>query len=166
MSPEELTQETILFNQSIKTNIEYGNLKANTAEILHAAEEAGVNEFANSFPNKLDTIVGESGVKLSGGQRQRIAIARAILKNAPILLFDEATSALDNLTEQKIQNSINKLMKNKTSVIIAHRLSSIEDADLIYVLDKGKIVGEGQHKELLNKCNLYSKLQLQQELNL
>ena len=90
----------------------------------------------------------------------------AILKNAPILLFDEATSALDNLTEQKIQNSINKLMKNKTSVIIAHRLSSIEDADLIYVLDKGKIVGEGQHKELLNKCNLYSKLQLQQELNL
>ena len=161
-----VSQETILFNQSIKTNIEYGNLKANTAEILNAAEEAGVNEFANSFPNKLDTIVGESGVKLSGGQRQRIAIARAILKNAPILLFDEATSALDNLTEQKIQNSINKLMKNKTSVIIAHRLSSIEDADLIYVLDKGKIVGEGQHKELLNKCNLYSKLQLQQELNL
>ena len=161
-----VSQETILFNQSIKTNIEYGNLQANTAEILNAAEEAGVNEFANSFPNKLDTIVGESGVKLSGGQRQRIAIARAILKNAPILLFDEATSALDNLTEQKIQNSINKLMKNKTSVIIAHRLSSIEDADLIYVLDKGKIVGEGQHKELLNKCNLYSKLQLQQELNL
>ena len=161
-----VSQETILFNQSIKTNIEYGNLKANTSEILNAAEEAGVNEFANSFPNKLDTIVGESGVKLSGGQRQRIAIARAILKNAPILLFDEATSALDNLTEQKIQNSINKLMKNKTSVIIAHRLSSIEDADLIYVLDKGKIVGEGQHKELLNKCNLYSKLQLQQELNL
>ena len=161
-----VSQETILFNQSIKTNIEYGNLKANTAEILNAAEEAGVNEFANSFPNKLDTIVGESGVKLSGGQRQRIAIARAILKNAPILLFDEATSALDNLTEQKIQNSINKLMKNKTSVIIAHRLSSIEDADLIYVLDKGKIVGEGRHKELLNKCNLYSKLQLQQELNL
>ena len=161
-----VSQETILFNQSIKTNIEYGNLKANTAEILNAAEEAGVNEFANSFPHKLDTIVGESGVKLSGGQRQRIAIARAILKNAPILLFDEATSALDNLTEQKIQNSINKLMKNKTSVIIAHRLSSIEDADLIYVLDKGKIVGEGQHKELLNKCNLYSKLQLQQELNL
>ena len=161
-----VSQETILFNQSIKTNIEYGNLKASTAEILNAAEEAGVNEFANSFPNKLDTIVGESGVKLSGGQRQRIAIARAILKNAPILLFDEATSALDNLTEQKIQNSINKLMKNKTSVIIAHRLSSIEDADLIYVLDKGKIVGEGQHKELLNKCNLYSKLQLQQELNL
>mgnify|MGYP001295145733 FL=1 len=161
-----VSQETILFNQSIKTNIEYGNLKANTAEILNAAEEAGVNEFANSFPNKLDTIVGESGVKLSGGQRQRIAIARAILKNAPILLFDEATSALDNLTEQKIQNFIKKLMKNKTSVIIAHRLSSIEDADLIYVLDKGKIVGEGQHKELLNKCNLYSKLQLQQELNL
>ena len=161
-----VSQETILFNQSIKTNIEYGNLKANTAEILNAAEEAGVNEFANTFPNKLDTIVGESGVKLSGGQRQRIAIARAILKNAPILLFDEATSALDNLTEQKIQNSINKLMKNKTSVIIAHRLSSIEDADLIYVLDKGKIVGEGRHKELLNKCNLYSKLQLQQELNL
>ncbi len=161
-----VSQETILFNQSIKTNIEYGNLEASTAEILNAAEEAGVNEFANSFPNKLDTIVGESGVKLSGGQRQRIAIARAILKNAPILLFDEATSALDNLTEQKIQNSINKLMKNKTSVIIAHILSSIEDADLIYVLDKGKIVGEGQHKELLNKCNLYSKLQLQQELNL
>ncbi|MBI04917.1 MAG: ABC transporter permease [Pelagibacteraceae bacterium] len=161
-----VSQETILFNQSIKTNIRYGNLNATPEEILNAAEEAGVNEFANSFSEKLDTIVGESGVKLSGGQRQRIAIARAMIKKAPILLFDEATSALDNLTEQKIQKSINKLTKNKTSVIIAHRLSSIEDSDLIYVLDKGNIVGEGTHNELLQNCNLYSKLQLQQELNL
>ena len=161
-----VSQETILFNQSIKTNIRYGNLNATPEEILNAAEEAGVNEFANSFSEKLDTIVGESGVKLSGGQRQRIAIARAMIKKAPILLFDEATSALDNLTEQKIQNSINKLMKNKTSVIIAHRLSSIEDSNLIYVLDKGKIIAEGTHQELLKNCNLYSKLHLQQELNL
>ena len=133
-------------------------------EIENAANQAGVLEFANSLPKKLQTIVGESGVKLSGGQRQRIAVARAILKNAPILLLDEATSALDNITEQKIQNSISNLMQNKTALIIAHRLSTIEDADVIYVLDKGRIIDSGNHEELLKKSKLYAKLHLNEEL--
>ena len=154
-----------MFNDSIEANIKYGNQNAFSAEVEKAADEAGVNEFANSLPNKLKTIVGESGIKLSGGQRQRIAIARAILKNAPILLLDEATSALDNLTEQKIQTSISNLMQNRTSLIIAHRLSTIEDADIIYVLDKGRIIDSGQHEKLLKECKLYSQLHLQEELN-
>ena len=141
-----------MFNDSIEANIKYGKQNASSAEVEKAADEAGVNEFAKSLPNKLNTIVGESGIKLSGGQRQRIAIARAILKNAPILLLDEATSALDNLTEQKIQTSISNLMQNRTSLIIAHRLSTIEDADIIYVLDKGRIVDSGQHED----CLLYT----------
>ncbi len=159
-----VTQETVMFNDSIEANIKYGNQKASDDLVNKAAEEAGVNEFANLLPSKLKTVVGESGVKLSGGQRQRIAIARAILKNAPILLLDEATSALDNLTEQKIQTSISQLMKNKTSIIIAHRLSTIEDSDIIYVLDKGRVTDSGTHKELLQKSKLYAKLQLQEEL--
>jgi len=160
-----VTQETILFNDSIEDNIRYGNLNASLSEIEKAADEAGVSDFANLLPKKLQTIVGESGVKLSGGQRQRVAIARAILKNAPILLLDEATSALDNITEQKIQFSIKKLMENRTSLIVAHRLSTIQDADLIYVLDKGKIIDFGKHEELLKKSKLYSQLQLQQDLD-
>jgi subfamily B ATP-binding cassette protein MsbA len=160
-----VTQETMLFNDSIEANIKYGNFNASSIDIEKAADEAGVSEFTNLLPHKLQTVVGESGIKLSGGQRQRIAIARAIIKNAPILLLDEATSALDNLTEQKIQFSIKKLMENRTSLIIAHRLSTIEDADLIYVLDKGKIIDFGKHEELLTKNKLYSQLQLQEELN-
>ena len=159
-----VTQETILFNDTIEANIRYGNLHASFQEIELAANEAGVSEFVNSLPKRYDTVVGESGIKLSGGQRQRIAIARALLKNAPILLLDEATSALDNLTEQKIQFSINKLMKNRTSLIIAHRLSTIIDSDLIYVLDNGKIIDSGSHEELINKCDLYSKLNLKESL--
>ncbi len=160
-----VTQDTMLFNETIENNIRYGNLDASEDEIKKAAYEAGVSDFSNDFPNKLKTIVGESGIKLSGGQRQRIAIARAIIKNAPILLLDEATSSLDNVTEQKIQNSINKLMKNRTSLIIAHRLSTIEDADIIYILNKGKIEDYGTHNELINKSKLYSKLHLQEELS-
>jgi len=159
-----VTQETVMFNDTIEANIKYGNLNASLAEINEAMIKAGINEFVNSMPDKLQTIVGESGVKLSGGQRQRIAIARAILKNAPILLLDEATSALDNITEQKIQNSISNLMQNKTALIIAHRLSTIEDADVIYVLDKGKIIDSGNHEELLQNCKLYAKLHLNEEL--
>ena len=160
-----VTQETMLFNDSIEANIRYGNLHASSTDVENAADDAGVSEFADLLPQKLKTIVGESGVKLSGGQRQRIAIARAILKNAPILLLDEATSSLDNLTEKKIQHSIKQLMKNKTSLIIAHRLSTIEDSDLIYVLDKGKVVDSGTHEALLDKCKLYSQLQLHDDLN-
>jgi len=159
-----VTQETMMFNDSIEANIKYGNQNASLEEINDAADKAGVKEFSDSLENKLKTIVGESGIKLSGGQRQRIAIARAILKNAPVLLFDEATSALDNLTELKIQSSISNLMQSKTSLIVAHRLSTIEDADIIYVLDKGKIIDSGKHQELLNSCKLYAKLHLQEEL--
>ena len=133
----------MLFNDSIEANIKYGNFKASSIEVEKAADEAGVSEFANSLPHKLQTVVGESGIKLSGGQRQRVAIARAIIKNAPILLLDEATSALDNLTEQGVQRSINSLMKNRTSLIIAHRLSTIEDADMIYIIDNYIINNHG-----------------------
>ena len=159
-----VTQETMLFNDSISQNINYGNLNANFKDIERATELAGVKEFADILTNKLDTIVGESGIKVSGGQRQRIAIARAILKDAPILLLDEATSSLDNLTENNIQNSLKKIMVNKTSLIVAHRLSTIEDSDLIYVLDKGKIIDSGKHQDLLKKCELYKKLHLKEKI--
>ena len=159
-----VTQETMLFNDSIYNNINYGKLNAKTNKIEKAADLAGVNEFANNLTNKLNAIVGEGGIKVSGGQRQRIAIARAILKDSPILLLDEATSALDNLTEMKIQDSIKKLMKKKTSLIIAHRLSTIEDSDLIYVLEKGKIIDSGNHVDLLKKCYLYKRLHLKEKL--
>jgi subfamily B ATP-binding cassette protein MsbA len=160
-----VTQETILFNDTIKNNIKYGDINSNPEDIDKAVELSGVKDFVNSFEQKLETIVGESGIKVSGGQRQRIAIARAILKNSPILLLDEATSSLDNLTESKIQDSLKKLIFKKTSLIVAHRLSTIEDADLIYVLDKGKIVDSGNHIQLLQKCDLYKKLQLKETLD-
>jgi len=160
-----VTQETMLFNDTIEANVKYGNVNASSIEVKKAINEAGVNEFSDSLPNKLSTIVGEGGIKLSGGQRQRIAIARALLKKTPILLLDEATSALDNLTEQKIQNSINNLMKNKTSLIVAHRLSTIENVDLIYVLDNGNIVDSGSHERLLKSCKLYSQLHLKEKLD-
>jgi subfamily B ATP-binding cassette protein MsbA len=160
-----VTQETILFNDTIEENIRYGNLNASSKKIEDVANQAGVGEFVNSLQNKFQTIIGESGIKLSGGQRQRIAIARALLKNAPILLLDEATSALDNLTEQKIQHSINNLMKGRTTVIIAHRLSTIKNTDLIYVLDNGKVIDSGTHDKLLDSCKLYSQLHLKEKLN-
>tara|TARA_B110000438_G_scaffold235288_1_gene231970 strand:- start:1099 stop:2859 length:1761 start_codon:yes stop_codon:yes gene_type:complete len=159
-----VTQETMLFNDTIKANIQYGNLEATSDEITLASKLAGVDEFSNTFEDKLETVVGESGIKVSGGQRQRIAIARAIIKKSPILLLDEATSSLDNLTEKKIQVSIKKLMQNKTSLIIAHRLSTIEDSDLIYVLDKGKIISSGKHEWLIDNCLLYKQLHLKEKL--
>ena len=159
-----VTQETMLFNDTIINNIKYGNLKANKTDIENAVNLAGVNEFTDSLTDKLETIVGEGGIKVSGGQRQRIAIARAIIKDSPILLLDEATSSLDNITEKQIQGSINKLMKNKTSIVVAHRLSSIEDADLIYILEKGKIKDSGTHQQLLNNSNLYQSLQMKEKL--
>ena len=159
-----VTQETILFNDSIANNIKYGKLDASEEEIRNVAETSGINEFSKNLDNQLDTVIGESGVKLSGGQRQRIAIARAILKNGPILIMDEATSSLDNITEKEVLKTIKNLMKDKTILIIAHRLSTIEDSDIIYVLDKGKIESFGTHQELLNKSEIYKKLQLKEQL--
>jgi subfamily B ATP-binding cassette protein MsbA len=159
-----VTQETNLFNDSVESNIRYGKLDATIEEIKKVAEEAGAIDFINDLPNGFETIIGESGIKLSGGQRQRIAIARALLKNAPILLLDEATSSLDNITEDSVQKSINNLMKKRTSLIIAHRLSTIENADIIYVLDKGKVVDEGTHSELLKQSALYSQLHYKGQL--
>ncbi len=159
-----VTQETILFNESIFNNIKYGNLKATDEEISLVAKNAGVSSFSEGLDQKLDTVIGENGVKLSGGQRQRIAIARALIKDAPLLIMDEATSSLDNITENKIHETINSLMNNKTKLIIAHRLSTIEDADIIYVLDKGKIESQGKHEELISKSTIYKKLQLREQL--
>jgi subfamily B ATP-binding cassette protein MsbA len=159
-----VTQETMLFNDTITNNIQYGNLKANLIDIKNASNLAGVDQFTELLPKKLETIVGESGIKVSGGQRQRIAIARAIIKNSPILLLDEATSSLDNLTENQIQLSINKLMKKKTSVVVAHRLSTIEDADLIYVMENGKITDSGNHDYLLQNSSMYKNLQIKERL--
>ena len=159
-----VTQETILFNESIFNNIKYGNLKATDEEISLVAKNAGVSSFSEELDQKLDTVIGENGVKLSGGQRQRIAIARALIKDAPLLIMDEATSSLDNITENKIHETINSLMNNKTKLIIAHRLSTIEDADIIYVLDKGKIESQGKHEELISKSTIYRKLQLREQL--
>ena len=159
-----VTQETILFNESIFNNIKYGNLEASDEEISLVAKNAGVSSFSEELDQKLDTVIGENGVKLSGGQRQRIAIARALIKDAPLLIMDEATSSLDNITENKIHETINSLMNNKTKLIIAHRLSTIEDADIIYVLDKGKIESQGKHEELISKSTIYKKLQLREQL--
>ncbi len=159
-----VTQETILFNESIFNNIKYGNLQATDEEISLVAKNAGVSSFSEGLDQKLDTVIGENGVKLSGGQRQRIAIARALIKDAPLLIMDEATSSLDNITENKIHETINSLMNNKTKLIIAHRLSTIEDADIIYVLDKGKIESQGKHEELISKSTIYKKLQLREQL--
>ena len=159
-----VTQETILFNESIFNNIKYGNLEASDEEIILVAKNAGVNSFSEELDQKLHTVIGENGIKLSGGQRQRIAIARALIKDAPLLIMDEATSSLDNITENKIHETINSLMNNKTKLIIAHRLSTIEDADIIYVLDKGKIESQGKHEELISKSTIYKKLQLREQL--
>lgn len=151
-------QEPMLFHRSLRENIAYGKPDATDKEIRIAAKRANALEFIEKLPNRLDTTVGERGVKLSGGQRQRIAIARAILKDAPILVLDEATSALDSESEKLIQDALEKLMKNRTSIVIAHRLSTIAKLDRIIVLEDGTIIEDGSHTELLKKNGVYSKL--------
>lgn len=143
-------QEVILFGGSIRENILYGKPNASEEEIIAAAKKSNSYEFISSFPEGLDTIVGERGIKLSGGQRQRIAIARAILKNPSILILDEATSSLDAESEKVVQEALENLMENRTSIIIAHRLATIKDVDRIYVIDNGKIVESGTHDELFS----------------
>lgn len=151
-------QEAYLFHRSLRDNVAYGRQHATDAEIITALKRANAWEFVKKLSDGIDTIVGERGVKLSGGQRQRIAIARAILKDAPILVLDEATSALDSESEKLIQASLNKLMQGRTSIVIAHRLSTIAKLDRIIVLDNGKIVENGTHQELLAAKSTYAKL--------
>ncbi len=151
-------QDPALFHRSLRENIAYGNLAASEQQIYEAAKQANALSFIEKLPQGFDTIVGERGVKLSGGQRQRIAIARAILKDAPILVLDEATSALDSSTEKLIQNALTKLMQGRTSIVVAHRLSTIAKLDRIIVLDNGQVVEQGSHKELIAHGGTYANL--------
>ena len=154
-----VTQNVTLFNDTIANNIAYGALKDTPLDnIKKAAEDANAKEFIEQLPNGWDTMVGENGVKLSGGQRQRLAIARALLKNAPILIFDEATSALDTESEKLIQQAMETVMHKSTTLVIAHRLSTIQNADLILVMDKGKVIEQGTHQSLIANNGAYKKL--------
>ena len=153
-----VAQETILFNDSVRANIAYGRLDATNEEIKAAAFKAFAHAFIEKMPNGYATVVGDRGFRLSGGEKQRIAIARAILKNPPILILDEATSQLDSESEKFVQEALDELMKGRTVICIAHRLSTIKKADKIVVLDHGQIVGQGQHEDLLKVCNLYKRL--------
>jgi len=154
-----VSQEVVLFNDTVAANIAYGAMaKASKEEIIAAAEAAYAMEFIQKMPAGLNTLIGERGVKLSGGQRQRLAIARALLKDAPILILDEATSALDTQSEHQVQASLNQLKQGRTTIIIAHRLSTIAQADRIIVMEKGRIVEIGQHAQLIEKQGIYAKL--------
>jgi subfamily B ATP-binding cassette protein MsbA len=151
-------QETLLFHGTIATNIAYGKAGATMEEIVHAAELANASEFIDKMPDGYDTVVGERGVTLSGGQRQRIAIARALIRSLPILILDEPTSGLDAESEQLVFDALGRLMEGKTSIVIAHRLATIERADRIIVIEDGGIVETGKHDELLAKGGLYARL--------
>jgi subfamily B ATP-binding cassette protein MsbA len=152
-------QQVTLFNDTIEHNIAYGSLdKANKEAVIDAAKRAHAWEFIEKLPDGLQTLVGEDGVLLSGGQRQRLAIARALLKNAPVLILDEATSALDTESEKYIQSALEVLMQDRTTLVIAHRLSTIEKADIIFVMNDGEIVESGKHAELLKAEGIYAAL--------
>jgi ATP-binding cassette subfamily B protein len=151
-------QENLLFHAPVWQNIAYGKPEASRAEIIRAAELANAHEFIDRMPEGYDTMVGERGVTLSGGQRQRIAIARAIIRNTPILILDEPTSGLDAQSEELVFDALGRLMEGKTSIVIAHRLATIRRADVIFVLDNGRIVERGTHEQLLEHGGLYSQL--------
>ncbi len=153
-----VSQDVFLFHGTVRENIAYGTFEATPTEVMAAAEIAEAHDFISRLPQGYDTIVGERGQKLSGGQQQRIAIARAILKNPPILILDEATSAVDNETEAAIQRSLEKITKNRTTIAIAHRLSTVRNADCIYVMEYGKLVEQGRHEELLEQQGIYASL--------
>jgi len=156
-----VSQDIMLFDDTVRANIAYAKSNASEEEIRKACEFAAASDFINNLPKSYDTLIGENGIRLSGGQKQRLSIARAVLKNAPIILLDEATSSLDSESEEKVQNAIINLTKNKTTLVIAHRLSTIIRADKIFVLNQGKIADFGTHNELLKNSiiykNLYSK---------
>jgi subfamily B ATP-binding cassette protein MsbA len=154
-----VSQDIVLFNDSIENNLAYGQLRScSRSQILEAAEAAHIIDFVKDMPDGFDTNVGDRGVLLSGGQRQRIAIGRALLKNAPVLILDEATSSLDTKSERRIQEALDQLMTNRTTLVIAHRLSTVEKADQIIVLDQGRIVESGTHKELVAARGHYESL--------
>jgi len=153
-----IPQDSILFHRTVMENIRYGKLDATDDEIIEAAKKARCDSFISQMKDGYQTIVGERGVRLSGGQRQRIAIARAVLKNAPILILDEATSALDSYTEQQIQESLSSLMQNRTALVIAHRLSTLHNMDRILVFEHGRVIEEGSHDQLLDKNGRYAQL--------
>jgi len=159
-----VTQETILFNDTIAANIAYGKPEASQKEIEAAAAQAHAHEFIKSFPMGYDTVIGDRGMKLSGGERQRIAIARALLKNPPILILDEATSQLDSASERLVQEALDRLIQGRTVFVIAHRLSTVRNADRIVVIDKGAIIEQGSHSELMEKDGLYKRLYQMQEI--
>ena len=151
-------QDTVLFNDSIYYNIAYGRPGATREEVLQAARSAHIHDFIESLPHGYDTTVGERGLKLSGGEKQRVAIARAILKNPAILIFDEATSALDSKSEKAIQGELHNVARDRTTLIIAHRLSTIVDAHEILVMDKGRIIERGTHRDLLAQQGMYAQM--------
>ena len=151
-------QDVYLFAGTIRENIAYGKIDASESEIIDAAIKANIWEYIQGLPDGLDTYVGERGVKLSGGQKQRISIARAFLKNPPILILDEATSALDNVTEMQIQKALENLSIGRTTLVVAHRLSTVKNADNIIVIDKSGIIEQGNHNELIKKNGVYANL--------
>tara|TARA_Y100000816_G_C26087828_1_gene574330 strand:- start:65 stop:1801 length:1737 start_codon:yes stop_codon:yes gene_type:complete len=157
-----VSQDTTLFDDTIRNNIAYANSNATQKEIEEAAKFSFAEEFIEKLPNKYDTLIGENGIRLSGGEKQRLSIARAIIKKSPIILLDEATSSLDAETESKIQKAINFLTKGRTTIVIAHRLSTIQNSDKIYVIDKGKVIADGNHEELLISSDVYKNFYAKQ----
>ena len=153
-----VSQDIILFDDTVRANIAYANMNASEDEIKKACDFAAATEFIEKLPQTFETIIGENGIRLSGGQKQRISIARAVLKNSPIILLDEATSSLDSVSEEKVQNAVVNLTKNKTTLVIAHRLSTIIRADKIIVVNQGQIVDIGTHNELLKNSMIYKNL--------
>jgi len=153
-----VTQEMFLFNDTVKANISYGNIQAKDEAIVHAARAAAADEFIQNLPKGYDTVIGDRGFRLSGGEKQRLAIARALLKNPPILILDEATSQLDSQSEILVQKALEELMRGRTVFVIAHRLSTVRHANKIMVLDKGKIVAFGSHDALMKQGGLYKQL--------
>ena len=153
-----VSQDIILFDDTVRANIAYANMSASKKQIKEACDFAAAAEFIEKLPQSSETLIGENGIRLSGGQKQRISIARAFLKNSPIILLDEATSSLDADTEEKVQNAVMNLTKNKTTLVIAHRLSTIIRADKIVVVNNGKITDIGTHNELLENSMIYKNL--------